>query len=380
VVAEDFMTTHAGVTMPWWIWAYLAWALAAVLGVVRIDLLGLVLSVLLVAEILVAVVLAVVHVRHPAGGSVSVTTLSPSNLLTTGVGAALATAIAGFVGFEGTAVFGEETKDPRKSVARATFLAVTLIGGLYAFCAWAMSVAAGPDQIVARSTAEGSALIFNLAAPHVPAVVITVGQFLLLSSLFAAILAFQNVQARIVFALAREGVLPTVLGRVGKRSKAPVGGSITQTVIAFVAIVAFVLTGWDPFTNGFFWLTVLGGIGILTLMTVTSSAVAAFFTHRDNPAGIWEGRIAPLLAFTALTAVCVVTVDNAAALFGVDPASRTHWWLLAVYPVIFTAGVVWALILKTARPEVYAAVGLGAHSIIATETTARDSTAPGGIR
>ncbi|MFG1602818.1 APC family permease [Actinoplanes sp. NPDC049265] len=364
VVAADFMTAHAGLTMPWWIWAYAAWAIAAVLGVTRIDLLGVVLSVLLVAEICVAVVLAVVQVRHPAGGRLSVMTLSPSNLLTTGLGAALATAIAGFVGFEGTAVFSEETKDPRRTVARATFIAVTLIGGLYAFCAWAMSVAAGPDQIVARSTAEGSALIFNLAAPHLPPAVITTGQFLLLSSIFAAILAFQNTDARIVFALAREGVFPTLWGRVGKRSKAPVGGSITQTVVAFAGIVAFVLTGWDPFTKGFFWLTVLGGVGVLALMTITSSAVVAFFARRDNQAGVWEGRVAPALAFVALAGVCYATVDNAAALFGVDPASGTQWWLLGAYPAVFAVGVVWAFIVRRARPEVYARIGLGAHRTV----------------
>lgn len=380
VVAADFMTAHAGLTMPWWIWAYAAWAVASLLGVTRIDLLGVVLSVMLVAEICVAVVLAVVQVRHPAGGRLSVTTLSPSNLLTTGLGAALATAIAGFVGFEGTAVFSEETKDPRRTVARATFIAVTLIGGLYAFCAWAMSVAAGPEQIVVRSTEEGSALIFNLAAPFLPPAVITVGQFLLLSSIFAAILAFQNTQARIVFALAREGVLPALLGRVGKRSKAPVGGSITQTVIAFAAIIAFVLTGWDPFTKGFFWLTVLGGIGVLALMTITSIAVVAFFTRRDNQAGVWEGRLAPLLAFAALGGVCVVTVDNAAALFGVDPAAGTQWWLLAVYPAVFLAGVAWALILRSGKPEVYGRIGLGAHSIdAAVEDTARRN-ATDGVR
>jgi amino acid transporter len=379
-VAADFMTAHADLTMPWWIWAYAAWALTAVLGVTRIDLLGKVLTVLLVAEIAVAVVLAVVQVAHPAQGQLSAVTLSPANLLSSGLGAALATAIAGFVGFEGTAVFAEETKDPRKTVARATFLAVTLIGGLYAFCAWAMSVAAGPDQIVARSKADESELVFNLAAPFLPAVVITAGKFLLLSSLFAAVLAFQNVRGRIVFALSREGVLPGVLGRVGKRSKAPVGGSITLTVIDFVAIVAFVLTGLDPFVNGFFWLTVLGGIGVLLLMTVTSGAVPAFFASRDNRdlAGVWEGRIAPLLAFAALTGMCVLTVDNAAALFGVDPASGTHWKLLALYPVVVAAGIVWALILRKANPDAYARIGLGAHSIVATPTEPGAATA--GIR
>lgn len=81
--------------------------------------------------------------------------LSPGNLIGPGVGAILALAVLGFVGFESAVVFSEESKDPRRTVPTATYIAVGGTALLYAFGSWAMTVATGPDQIVARSRAEG---------------------------------------------------------------------------------------------------------------------------------------------------------------------------------------------------------------------------------
>jgi amino acid transporter len=371
VVAHDFASTHLGVSAPWWMWAMAAWALIAVLGGRRIDLNGRVLAVLLLAEIAVAVVLAVVQVAHPADGTLSFTTLSPGNLFTAGLGAALATGIAGFVGFEGTAVFSEESKDPQKTVARATYLALAIIGALYAFCAWAMSVATGPGRIVERATADGSQLIFNLTSPYLPAAVITLGQLLFVTSLFAALLAFHNTCARYFYALGREGVLPALLGRTSPKTRAPIFGSLLQTGIAFVVISTYVLAGWDPFTRMFFWLTVLGGLGVLILMSATSVAVLAYFFHPRHRDGVGAARgiLAPAVATVALGAVLSVTLSQMPTLLGVDPTSSLRWQLPGVYAVAAVLGVLWALVLKARRPQVYAVIGRGAHSAVTEATT-----------
>ncbi|WP_018350804.1 amino acid permease, partial [Longispora albida] len=96
-----------GTQVSWWLIALGAWALVALLGVLRVDVNGKVLAVLLVAEIAVVLFFDVVGLRNPAGGSVSFAALSPENLLTAGAGPALVIAITGFVGFEGAAVFTE---------------------------------------------------------------------------------------------------------------------------------------------------------------------------------------------------------------------------------------------------------------------------------
>jgi hypothetical protein len=212
-VLAQFLDDRAGVDLPWWLCAYAAWAIVGLLGVRRIDLNSRILATLLIAEIAVAVIFAAVHISHPAPGGISFGSLAPGNVLTAGIGAALAVDIAGFVGFEGTAVFSEESKDPHTTVARATYLALTIIGLLYAFCAWAMSVATGPTHIVDQARAQGTELIFTLVAPYLGQTVVDLGHLLFVTSLFAALLAFHNTAARYFFALGREGVLPAILGR-----------------------------------------------------------------------------------------------------------------------------------------------------------------------
>ena len=368
-VLADFMSHEAGITAPWWVWALAGWAVIAVRGGRRIDLNGRILAVLLIAEITIATVFAVVQVAHPAGGHVSLATLSPGNLFTTGLGAALATAIAGYVGFEGTAVFSEESKDPERTVARATYLALGIIGVLYAFCAWAMSVATGPAHIVARARTDSTELIFTLVRDYVPSGILVLGHLLFVTSLFAALLAFHNTSARYFFALGREGVLPAALGRTSPKTKAPIVGSVTQTVIAAVVISVYALAGWDPIVQLFFWLTVLGGLGVLILMTLTSVAVVAYFapSYRRQTVGFGRGVLAPTLAALALGAVLVVTLGQFATLLGVDQASSLRWQLPTAYAVAAAIGLVWALICKTARPQVWAAIGRGAHSVTTDE-------------
>ncbi|RSM43874.1 amino acid permease [Actinoplanes sp. ATCC 53533] len=370
-VLAPFLAARFGVHLPWWLCAYAAWAIVALLGVRRIDLNSRVLAILLIAEIAVAVGYAIVQVSHPAPGGITVTTLSLGNVLTGGIGAALAVAVAGFVGFEGTAVFSEESKDPHKTVARATYLALTIIGLLYAFCAWAMSVATGPDRIVDAARSDGTELIFTLVAPYVGQTMIDLGHLLFITSLFAALLAFHNTAARYFFALGREGVLPGILGRTSPRTRAPLTGSLTQTALAALVLAVYAIAGWDPIVRLFFWLTVLGGLGVLILMVATSIAVIAYFARPANRAdlGVGRGLFAPIVATAALGAVLVVTLDQFATLLGVDPASDLRWQLPAVYAVAAAVGVVWALILRTTRPQTYAAIGRGANSVTTDDRT-----------
>jgi len=57
-------------------------------------------------------------------------------------------AFTSFVGFESAAIYSEECRDPKRTVARATYIAVGLIAVFYALSSWLLGVAAGPDTIV----------------------------------------------------------------------------------------------------------------------------------------------------------------------------------------------------------------------------------------
>ena len=140
-----------------------------------------------------------------------------------GVGAVLVLAILGFVGFESAVVFSEESKDPKRTVPLATYLSVAIIAGLYALSSWTMTVAVGPDQIVAEAGEQSVELIFNLAAAHLGDTAVTIGQVLFLTSVLAAMISFHNTTARYTFALGRERVLPAVFGQTSAAHRRAAG-------------------------------------------------------------------------------------------------------------------------------------------------------------
>lgn len=367
-VGAPLLSKEFGWSAPWWAWALLAWAVIGVLGVLNVELVGKVLAVLLAAEVLVAIVLAVVMFAHPAGGHVDYTAISPSEIAVGGFFAACTIAIAGFVGFEGTGNLSEESKNPRRTVPRATIVALGVTGVLYAGVAFAMVVAAGPDKIVAKATSDGADTMFNLAAPYVPHWLIVVGHFLLLSSLFAGALAFASLTSRYLFTLGREHVLPAGLARTSARSNAPVAASLTTTAVVLVIVAAYVVNGWDPLTKLFFQLTVVGGFGVLILMIVSSGATAAYFSQRANRdgVGVLRGIVAPAVSVLALGFVLVATLQQFPILLGISANDPLRWIFPGLFGAAFIAGLIRASALRRNRPEIYQAIGTSEQPRTAT--------------
>ncbi|WP_407653710.1 APC family permease [Actinoplanes oblitus] len=362
--AADFVAAQSGWSTPWWLWALIAWAIIAGLGVAPVDKIGWVLKVLLAGEMLVALVFALVQITHPAGGHVQLTAIAPNQLFTARIGVVLTIAITGFVGFEGGPVLSEETKDPRRTVPMATYLALILIGALYGFGALAMTVAAGPGTIVEAATSQGTDLIFNLSAPYVPSWLIAVGRGLYVTSLFAATLSFHQFVVRYLYALARERVFFQKLAATSVRTQSPKTASLVHSAISLTVICTYAYAGWDPVVNLFFWITVTGGLGVLILMLVTSIAVFVYFLRSANRdgVGVTRGLLAPIVASAVLAWILLVTLQQFHVLLGVDASSPWRWVFPYAYAVAALLGMWWALYLRIARPDVYAGIGAGARS------------------
>jgi amino acid transporter/GNAT superfamily N-acetyltransferase len=369
----DLLASLLGISVQWWICALLGWAVIAVIGVLRVDVNGRVLAVLLAAECVVVLVYDLVFVGHPAGDEISFETLNPANLATNGWSASLAVAIAGFVGFEGSAVFAEETKDPRRTVARATFIAIAFIGVLYTVSSWALSVITGPATIVAASAQQGPMLMFNLGDPLLGKAFTDLAQILFVTSLFAALLSFHNTVARYFFSLGREQVLPRGLGATHYRTGSPYAGSITQSVLALLVLIIAALTQIHPVVSLFFVGTNLGALGVLILMVVTSLAVIGYFRERPGLERTWSRAVAPFLGGVLLTLVLMLVLDNFHTLLGLPPGDARSWAVPAVFAVAAAMGLLWGWFLKVGRPEVYRTIGLGANRVTGRSISEFDS-------
>ncbi|MEV0230603.1 APC family permease [Nonomuraea sp. NPDC050786] len=362
--ATPLIERWLGVTPPWWIISLVAWALVAALGMTRVDVNGRLLAVLLTAEVAVILLFDVADLAHPAASGFSAETLSPSALFVPGVGALLVIATLGFVGFESSVVFSEESREPRRTVPLATYSAVAIIAVVYALSSWAMTVATGPADIVATARRDQADTIFQLAGAHLGETVVDVARVLFVTSLFAAMISFHNTTARYFFALGRERVLPSVFGRTRARSGAPKAGSIAQSGFGLVVILAYALLGLDPLVQLFFYGGSFGGFGVLLLVFVTSIAIIVFFAREPSGETFSRRVVAPVPAALALAVMVWLAVENFGALLGVPEGDPLAWILPTVYGVAAVIGVVWALVLRAGQPAVYSLVGMGAKAAI----------------
>ena len=351
--AESF-----GVVLAWWIWALFAMAVVAVLGVLRVDLNASILAVLLVLECLAVLLYDVGAFGDPVAGAISTAGFDPAQLFLPGVGAVIAFGVACFIGFESSAIYSEECRDPQRTVGRATFVAVIFTGLFYAVSAWAMTVNVGPENLQPVAAEQGPGVVFGALEAHWGGSVAMIANLLFLTSVFAALLSFHNGVARYFFALGRERVLPDMLDTVGTRSGGPVAGSLLQTAIAFVVVMIFVVAAADPLLQLFTWFSGVAALGVVLLMAGTSAAVLGYFRRNPSaPASAWQRMLAPALACVLLGGLVVLLVVNFDALLGTDPTSPLRWLLPLLVLAAAVAGGIWAMILRATRPAVYAGIG-----------------------
>jgi amino acid transporter len=361
--AAGFFADNLGITIPWWVFVFVAMAIIAVLGYRQVDLSVKVLSILVSLEFLIVLILDVaILIKGGQGGTapLNATPFTWSAFTSGSIAIALLFNFASFIGFEATTIYSEEAKDPKRTVPRATFVAVLTIGLFYTLTTYLMVEGQGADglkEYLAGLKPDPTAFLFELGGTYIGAALTTVMSLLFISSVFAALLAFHNAVARYLFALGREGLVPEQLGRTHAVHLSPHMGSMSQSILAFVVVLIFVVTAQDPVLALFTWLTQLGTLAIIVLMSLASFAVVAFFArHREFKESALRTTVAPIVGGVAMAAVAVYAASQFGLLIG-NPDSPLRWILPALILVAAVAGVITAVTLKGRSPELYAQMG-----------------------
>jgi amino acid transporter len=102
----------------------------------------------------------------------------------------IAVQLAAFIGFEATTIYSEEAKDPKRTVPRATYMAVLTIGLFYTLTTYLMvegQGAAGLQDYLATLQPDPTAFLFVLGETYIGAALTTVMSLLFISSVFAAL-------------------------------------------------------------------------------------------------------------------------------------------------------------------------------------------------
>lgn len=349
--AHETFNTLLGIDLPWQAWTALLIAAVGVLGYLSIDVSAKVLGVSLILETLVLVVFDFsVLWRHGFDFSA----FHPDVVFSGSFGIGLLFAIQGFLGFEATALFGEEARDPQRTIPRATYTAIVLIAVFYALTTLAIVSAAGVDQAREVAARDPGAFVFGLAREHLCAALTDAMQFLLLISLFAATLALHNMAGRYLFALGRAKVLPQALGRIHPRIGSPHVASLTQTGFNAIVAFGFMVAGAHPLIVFATSMTGFATLGIIVLQASAAIAVVVFYRRRRDRR-VWSTGVLPGLGGAALVAICVIVVQNFGALTGSDSVTinRLPWILVTVA----AGGIALGLWLRVNRPQVYAQLG-----------------------
>ncbi|MCH0572062.1 APC family permease [Streptomyces sp. MUM 136J] len=340
---SGLLTHYTGAQVPWWVCALVTMAIVQVLGAAGIEMGAKVLAVFVLAEFSILSVFALVTLFKGGGpeGLGFTGSFSPAAVVQGAPGVAMMFAVASMVGFEATAIYGEEARQPRKTVPRATYLAVACVTGFFSFASWMLVSSYGASKATeaagsALQSGDSTAFVFMPIADLFGTWVNDVLPVLLATSLFAGILAFHNSANRYLFSLSRDGLLPRKLSAINRRHSPGVAGGV-QTAIAVALVLPFALTGRDPVLYLFSWGSGVAVLAIMLMYLLTSISVIVFFRRDRLDTRPWNTLIAPALGALGIAGAIWLIVENFTMLVGGE--GGTALWLALTVPAVLAVGV-----------------------------------------
>jgi amino acid transporter len=385
--AHSALNTWFAINVNWLLIAIIGILLVAIFGYYDINIAAALLGFFLVCEVLLLTALAF-SVLFKGGGpnGLMTTSLNPINAfksLPTGGGlgikmgtAALpagAAAIGLFfafwswVGYETTAVYGEESRNPRHIVPRATLIAVVSLGLFYTFVSWMVIAGNGAKSAIDKSANNSISMFTDLAKANLGGNWITyIYLFLIVSGSFACALAFHNAAARYMYAIGREvPALKRNLGATHGKHHTPHISSMVQSLITLVLTVGFyalTANGSDATQGGYIYeyglLAVLGTLAILIVMVICSVSVIWYFQVKKVHEGdIIITGVIPALGAVGMLYVVYLLLSNLTFAGGAAAGSPFFKAIPWITLATFLFGIVAALWLRSNRRETFEAIG-----------------------
>ena len=208
-------------------------------------------------------------------------------------------AILAFIGFESAAPLGEEARQPRWTVPRAVVGSAVIVGLFYVICSYAWVLGTGFDDFTKTATAAanpwrdlgevfwagGWVLVF----------------FAIVNSAIANANAGTNAATRVIFALARNGVLPAALARTHPVHRTP---HIATILVTALGTVIALLLGWkwDPLTGFVIIATAVTLVVICVYITVCVACTVYYRREQPSQWNTWLHGVFPALGALAFLA------------------------------------------------------------------------------
>ncbi len=343
VFFTQFLSTTLGIDLPAWVCIVVTLVIITILSMRGVDLNMRVLTALLAFEFLVIAIFVIGILIARPGQDPSLTSFDPTQLAQPALGVAIIFVFGAFAGFEATAVFAEEAREPRKTIPRALYFLVFFMAAFFAVSTWAVSYGIGPDAVRDAAAENLAGVMFDLAGATAGEWLAVLMQIMVIVSFLAMLLGFQNLFLRYLFTLGRAEFLPKRLSTLSRAQSPSIAAFVIALVLGAILLAAYA-TGADPMGVIFAWSISLGSVSFVTAMTITGVAIVAFFFRERRERGMWGTRIAPITAAVLTMIVLFLSVSNYDSLLGASDAAA--WLTLLAIPIAMVAG--WVRV--TVRP------------------------------
>jgi basic amino acid/polyamine antiporter, APA family len=177
-----------------------------------------------------------------------------------GIGSAAGTIFFTFIGLDTVSTAGDEVRNPQKTMPRALIAALVIVTSVYVLVALSALGTQPWQNFAAQQDAGLATILDNVTHGRWASTILCAGAVI---SIFTVTLVTMYGQTRILFAMGRDGLLPSRFATVSTRTMTPV----TNTLI--VAVVAAILAAFIPLDK----LADMVSIGTLTAFIVVSIGV-----------------------------------------------------------------------------------------------------------
>jgi amino acid transporter len=237
VLEGELQTNYGWTWFHWWMFVIVVLPALAALAYLGIQLSVRTIVVVGAAEFLIVLALGLTGLVNPGPGGFTLQAFSygynPGNIATvSGFFLAIVFTVQGLTGWEAAAPLAEETENPRRNIPRAIMASIVIIGVMLILVIWGQIIGWGVNNLTNLPTS--SELPALVIAHRVWADVWWLALLAMITSVFGASLACQNVATRMWYRMGRAGVLPTAFGTVNPQRKTPTVAIHAQTALNVV--------------------------------------------------------------------------------------------------------------------------------------------------
>jgi amino acid transporter len=270
------------------------------------------------------------------------TQFDTTTLPLSGLGLGVVVAIFSLVGFESATAFGDEARDPLKTIPRAVILSLIISGGFFVVVTYVMVQAtqgATPslDQMDAPLNVMAAlAQVPILQAPLSLAAMI---------SFFALCLSCINAGGRVIFAMGRHGLLHASTAGAHHLNETPHVAVSVMAAIAFMLPSALALSSLAPL-DIFNYVGTLAAFGFLVPYVLVTIAAPVYLAKL--------GQRRPVDVAVCAVSLALLVIPAVGSVYPVPPAPVIFFpYLFVLY---LTIGIVWILGVRRRKPNAFAEI------------------------